>query len=98
MKITFVTDTYAPQPNGVATTLHHLVKGLRKQGHEVDVIRPGNIESNEEGMKVPSLALPGYSEIRVGLPMRSKLVSLWAKEPPDITDWNLLLQGLKSTD
>ena len=38
MKISFVTDTYSPQANGVATTLERLVKGLREREHEVDVI------------------------------------------------------------
>jgi len=28
MKVTFVTDTYASQANGVATTMERLVKGL----------------------------------------------------------------------
>jgi len=58
MKITFVTDTYAPQANGVATTLERLVKGLRERGNEVDVIRPAVLACDEEGLKVPSSSFP----------------------------------------
>lgn len=93
MRITFVTDTYAPQPNGVATTLHRLVTGLRERGHEVDVIRPASLASQEEGMEVPSIGLPGYNEVRLGLPMRLLLQSKWFRKRPDViyvaTEWAL---------
>lgn len=84
MKITFVTDTYAPQANGVATTLGCLVNGLRNREHEVDVIRPAVLACDEEGLKVPSVGLPGYPELRVGLPMRLALQLRWSKNPPDV--------------
>ncbi|MFK5922834.1 MAG: glycosyltransferase family 1 protein [Verrucomicrobiota bacterium] len=84
MKITFVTDTYAPQPNGVAMTLQLLVKQLRKSGKQVDVIRPGVLDCEEEGLKVPSVALPVYTDIRVGFPMRKTLQARWLKNRPDI--------------
>ncbi len=84
MKITFVTDTYAPQPNGVATTLHRLVEGLRERGNEVDVIRPAVLQCDEEGLRVPSVALPGYPEVRVGLPRRLALQARWHRRRPDV--------------
>lgn len=93
MKITFVTDTYAPQANGVATTLQRLVIGLRERGHDVDVIRPSILECEEVGLKVPSVGLPGYSEIRVGFPMKLVLQYRWSKKRPDViyvaTEWPL---------
>ncbi len=84
MKITFVTDTYAPQPNGVATTLHRLVIGLRELGHSVDIIRPAVLGCTDEGLEVPSIALPNYPEVRVGLPMRLRLQTRWFKNRPDV--------------
>ncbi len=84
MKITFVTDTYAPQPNGVAMTLQLLVKQLRESGKEVDVIRPSFLDCEEEGLKVPSIALPVYTDIRVGLPMRKTLQARWTLNRPDV--------------
>ena len=84
MHVTFVTDTYFPQANGVATTLHRLVHGLREIGHRVEVIRPSLLDCQEEGMKVPSVALPGYPEVRVGLPIRLVLQARWFRDRPDV--------------
>lgn len=84
MKITFVSDTYAPQPNGVATTLQRLVHGLRERGNDVDVIRPSILACDEEGMKVPSVSLPGYPEVRLGLPIRLVLQARWYRRRPDV--------------
>ncbi|MEM9282116.1 MAG: glycosyltransferase family 1 protein [Verrucomicrobiota bacterium] len=100
MKITFVTDTYPPQPNGVANSLQRLVEGLRKRNHEVDVIRPAALGSDEEGMEVPSVALPKYREIRVGIPMRFPLQVRWSRNPPDViysaTPWPLGTSAIKA--
>ncbi len=84
MKITFVTDTYTPQANGVATTLERLVNGLRERGHAVDVVRPAVLACDEEGLEVPSFGFPGYREVRFGFPMRLVLQSRWARQRPDV--------------
>jgi len=84
MKITFVTDTYTPQANGVATTLERLVTGLRERGHSVDVVRPAVLACDEEGLEVPSFGLPGYREVRFGFPMRLVLQSRWSRRRPDV--------------
>ena len=84
MKITFVTDTYAPQPNGVATTMQRLVEGLRDFGHTVDIIRPAVLQCDDDGLEVRSFALPKYPEVRIGLPIRLKLQNRWSKSRPDV--------------
>lgn len=84
MKITFVTDTYTPQANGVATTLERLVNGLRERGHAVDVVRPAVLACDEEGLEVPSFGLPGYREVRFGFPMRMVLQARWYRRRPDV--------------
>ncbi len=84
MKITFVTDTYSPQANGVATTLERLVFGLRERGHTVDVVRPAVLACDEEGLEVPSFGLPGYREVRFGFPMRIVLQARWYRNRPDV--------------
>ncbi len=84
MKITFVTDTYTPQANGVATTMERLVNGLRERGHLVDVVRPAVLACDEEGLEVPSFGLPGYREVRFGFPMRIVLQSRWSRNRPDV--------------
>ncbi|MEM7603348.1 MAG: glycosyltransferase family 1 protein [Verrucomicrobiota bacterium] len=84
MKISFVTDTYFPQANGVATTLERLVRGLRERGHEVDVIRPSVLACDDEGLRVPSVGLPGYKEVRFGFPIRLVLQMRWSRNRPDV--------------
>ncbi|MBP6782660.1 MAG: glycosyltransferase family 1 protein [Verrucomicrobiales bacterium] len=84
MKVTFVTDTYTPQANGVATTLERLVFGLRERGHIVDVVRPAVLACDEEGLEVPSFGFPGYREVRFGFPMKLVLQSRWNKNRPDV--------------
>lgn len=81
MKIDFVTDTFAPDVNGVAMTLGRLSEGLRKRGHRVHVIRTGAGKRGETIAK--SIPLPGYKEVRVGLPGPFKLRKRWLKKRPD---------------
>lgn len=81
MKITFVTDTYFPQANGVATTLVQLVKGLRDRGHEIDIIRPAVLACEEAGLKVASVGLPGYKDVRFGFPIKLVLQTRCRKAP-----------------
>lgn len=84
MRIEFVTDTFSPDVNGVAMTLGRLVEGLRARGHLVHVWHTAerNVENGETSL--PSIALPGYKEVRVGLPGRLKLLRRWRKKSPDV--------------
>ncbi len=84
MKITFVTDTYAPQANGVARTLERLVSGLRERGHGVDVIRPKLLGAEEEGLEVKSFPLPGYDGIYVGYSTTAEIQERWERDPPTV--------------
>lgn len=84
MKITFVTDTYSPQANGVATTLQRLVSGLREREHHVDIVRPATLACDEIGMEVPSASLPGYKEVKIGFPSGMLLRRRWSKIRPDV--------------
>ncbi len=82
MKIDLVTDTFPPDVNGVAMTLGRLSDGLRRRGHQVHVIRTG--EGGGRGETVAaSVRLPGYKEVRVGLPGPFKLRKRWLKRRPD---------------
>ena len=40
MHYSIVTETYPPEINGVALTVHGLEQGLRARGHDVHVVRP----------------------------------------------------------
>jgi glycosyltransferase involved in cell wall biosynthesis len=81
MKIDIVTDTFAPDINGVAMTLGRLTDGLRQRGHRVHVIRTGEGKRGET--IAASFPLPGYREVRVGLPKPFKLRKRWFKRRPD---------------
>jgi UDP-2,3-diacylglucosamine pyrophosphatase LpxH/glycosyltransferase involved in cell wall biosynthesis len=83
MKIDIVTDTFAPDINGVAMTLGRLCDGLRERGHKVHVIRTGEAGGPRETVTA-SFALPGYKEVRIGLPGPFRLRKRWLKRRPDV--------------
>jgi glycosyltransferase involved in cell wall biosynthesis len=58
MKILIVTDAWAPQINGVVTTLSSTAECLRRFGHEVEFVTPAGFRT------VPC---PSYPEIRLAL-------------------------------
>ncbi|MEO5915772.1 MAG: glycosyltransferase [Luteolibacter sp.] len=82
MKIDIVTDTFAPDVNGVAMTLGRLTDGLKARGHRVHVIHTGEVAGPGETCSA-SVPLPGYKEVRVGLPEPFKLRARWMKKRPD---------------
>jgi UDP-2,3-diacylglucosamine pyrophosphatase LpxH/glycosyltransferase involved in cell wall biosynthesis len=82
MRIDIVTDTFAPDVNGVAMTLGRLSEGLRNRGHRVHVIRTGEGKIGET--IAASVPLPGYREVRVGLPKPFKLKERWQEKRPDV--------------
>jgi glycosyltransferase involved in cell wall biosynthesis len=91
LRVVLVSETYRPEINGVAMTLGHLVDGLRARGHCVEVVRPrqagdDNLHDNDvlSDMLVTGLPIPGYPELRFGLPATAKLKQRWMAKPPDI--------------
>ncbi len=82
MKIDIVTDTFVPDVNGVAMTLGRLTDGLRRRGHRVHVIHTG-ISAKVGETCVAAVPLPGYKEVRVGLPQPFELKARWSKRRPD---------------
>jgi glycosyltransferase involved in cell wall biosynthesis len=58
MKIMIVTDAWAPQTNGVVRTLGQTIGWLRRFGHDVRTLTPGDFRS---------IACPTYPEIRLSL-------------------------------
>jgi glycosyltransferase involved in cell wall biosynthesis len=91
LKIALVTETYPPEINGVAMTLGHLVEGLARRGHLVTVSRPRQHPADTpraDGLYreqlFPSVPIPGYAFLRLGLPVRGRLIRLWREERPDL--------------
>ena len=88
MRIAIVTETYAPDLNGVARTLVALVGELRRLGHEINLVRPnprGEAMPCEPGeVRVTGMAIPGYNAMQFGFPAGGRLRELWTKERPDV--------------
>lgn len=57
MKILIVTDAWEPQVNGVVTTYKNLIKGLEKDGYEVEVISPNNFKHQVYTKKYPEVPI-----------------------------------------
>jgi hypothetical protein len=61
-----VTETYPPEINGVATTLAHLVSGLRARGHHVSLARAAWTRSRPDAVYVATEGPLGWSALRAG--------------------------------
>jgi len=88
MRIAIVTETFAPEINGVALTVARLVRGLRERGHVVQIVRPRHPAAtvdpeSEETVSVSGVALPMYRELRIGLPCKRRLIRCWTRFRPD---------------
>jgi len=88
--VCFVTETYPPEINGVASTLAQLESGLRARGHRVSVVRPRQPAVDTPGRRrapgsvlVPGVRLPGYKGLRMGAPAGATLRALWRVKRPD---------------
>lgn len=58
MRIALCTDAWHPQVNGVVRSLSTTVQGLTARGHEVELVVPSQFNT---------VAMPGYSEIRLAV-------------------------------
>lgn len=83
MKIEIITDTYRPDVNGVAMTLGRLTDGLRNRGHLVHVVHTAAEAADGESL-ARSIALPGYPDVRVGLPKPFNFRQRWERKRPDV--------------
>ena len=88
MRIGIVSETYPPEINGVALTVHSLAVGLAQRGHQVDLIRPRQQQRrvDDPGIDVLSVrggALPRYPDLRFGLPAGRALLQRWQRQRPD---------------
>ena len=89
LHIALVTETYPPEVNGVAHTIGILVDALRRRGHKVRLVRPmqrheQTADDRHGDTLVPGLDIPGYAELRLGLPAGRLLRGLWQAQLPDV--------------
>ncbi len=86
MRLTLVTETFAPQVNGVSRTLGQLVQHLERSGDTVQVIHPdyGQAAAQSHHHLVKSWSLPFYREVSVPLPPFGKVHRAIAAFEPDL--------------
>jgi glycosyltransferase involved in cell wall biosynthesis len=88
MRIGIISETYPPEINGVALTVHSLATGLAAKGHGIDLIRPRQTASHVDEAGIDALetrgaALPRYPGLRFGLPAYRTLRQRWTQRRPD---------------
>jgi len=101
LRVAMVTETWPPEVNGVAATISRIAEGLREQGHALQIVRPrqGGGEASTGPARdagfaevlMRGLPIPRYPELRMGLPSRRALVSLWSRQRPDVV--HLVTEG-----
>ena len=84
MRITFITETWPPQVNGVALTVHTLARGLAARDFEVEVVRPGaDGRDGKVGLvSARGVAMPRYPSVQFGLPAGNALRRRWIAQRP----------------
>ncbi|MEU6379720.1 glycosyltransferase family 1 protein [Streptomyces sp. NPDC046909] len=79
MRVVIVTESFPPDVNGVAHCALQTARHLVDRGHSPLVVAPATAAGTGPGadslapcpvVRVPSLPLPGYPEVRVALPSR----------------------------
>lgn len=84
MRITFITETWPPQVNGVALTVRTLAEGLAARDFEVEVVRPG--ADGRDGklglVSARGVAMPRYPSVQFGLPAGNALRRRWTARRP----------------
>ena len=85
-----MTETFAPEINGVAMTLGRLVDGLLDRGYTVDVFRPRQaadesprVNGHYAEQLLAGMPIPLYRDMRFGFPAGARLRASWRKRRPD---------------
>jgi glycosyltransferase involved in cell wall biosynthesis len=102
LRIAVVTETYAPEVNGVALSAARFVEGLRRREHEIQLVRPRQDQDRSDhagGMRgvlsqdvlTHGVPIPRYPGLRMGLPATRALARLWRRNRPDVV--HVLTEG-----
>ncbi|MEU6245025.1 glycosyltransferase family 1 protein [Streptomyces sp. NPDC047024] len=84
MRVVIVTESFPPDVNGVAHCAVQTARHLAARGHAPLVVAPAPAPGTPLGpepcpvVRVPSLPLPGYPQVRVALPSRRLAAALTA--------------------
>jgi glycosyltransferase involved in cell wall biosynthesis len=90
VRIALVTDTYAPQVNGVTTVVRRIADVVRAAGHTTVVVGPRYPRAARDGgggheeLRIPSVAFPPYPTIRLSLPHTRRVSRFLDRFAPDL--------------
>jgi glycosyltransferase involved in cell wall biosynthesis len=92
MRVLYFTDTYPPQVNGVSVVTHLSVAGLADRGWDVGVVAPRYPPGTDVFagaldrvvLSLPSLATPGYPDVRLAAPLLGRAWRAAARFDPDL--------------
>jgi glycosyltransferase involved in cell wall biosynthesis len=93
VNLSYVTETWPPELNGVALSAERTVRWLRARGHRVEVVRPrsgadgarralGGVVGDE--LLVAGVPLPHYPGLQMGVPAPRRLAARWRSRRPDL--------------
>ncbi|MFD0822645.1 glycosyltransferase, partial [Micromonospora zhanjiangensis] len=90
MRIAIVTESYPPDVNGVAHSVVRVAEHLVRRGHQPVVVAPASATRPTPDrhhpypvVRVPSVAVPRYRGLRLGLP-GPRLTEALAAHAPDV--------------
>ncbi len=90
MRLAIVTETFPPEVNGVAMTFGVITRELARRGHAVTVYHPHRSDRTTgagptyQAVSLPGMPIPGYPQLRLGLPATGRLRRAWRAERPDL--------------
>ncbi|WP_346796609.1 glycosyltransferase family 1 protein [Halomonas sp. Bachu 37] len=89
MRLCIVSETWAPEINGVARTLGRLTRELEHHRVDIDIVRPQPAHATKVSqalaeLHVPCWSLPGYREVRMGFCRPATLRKFWQANRPDV--------------
>lgn len=99
LRVAVVTETWPPEVNGVALTIERVIRELRQRGHRLEVVRPRQDGDATPCLQAPDsqellvrgLPIPGYPQLKMGLPCGATLERLWRAHRPDVV--HLVTEG-----
>lgn len=90
MKVAIISESFLPQVNGVTNSVLRVLEHLQRRGHEAVVVAPGPADRDPDRyagapvLRLPSLPLPGYPEVRISAPGVQALRNLLIASGADV--------------
>ncbi|WP_435744262.1 GDSL-type esterase/lipase family protein [Microbacterium sp. PMB16] len=89
MRVAIITESFLPHMNGVTGSVLQILRHLENRGHDAHVIAPTAVGIPDEvsGARIeaiPSLALPGYRNVRVGTSTAHRVAGSLRRFQPDV--------------